>query len=77
MKTQILAISIALAIGACTPIPEKTKPDDAQAVVDAMTYVKSKAGPCYGVVTVSRISSNGSLAENQMIVAVECSEVGF
>ena len=77
MKTTVLILAAAAALAACTPTPQTTEPTEAQAVVDAMTYVKSKVGICYGVTTVTRISSSMTLAVNQMIVAVDCSKVGL
>ena len=60
---------------ACTPSPMVTKPDDAKRLVDSLEYVQAKNGLCYGVSTVKRVSSNGSVAENQMLVHVPCDVV--
>lgn len=64
-------------LGGCTPTPTVTKPTDAQALVEALTFVKAKNGLCYGVATVERFSSSGSLAVNQSVVPVDCGRVGL
>lgn len=65
-------------LGGCTPDPKATKPQDAQAIVDMMTYVKAKNGICYGVATVERMSfPDARLAVNQMMVVVDCGRVGL
>jgi hypothetical protein len=63
--------------GLMTPDPIKTKPEDAQALVDHITYVKDKHGICYAVASVDRISTGGHLAENVMFTAVPCLQVGL
>jgi len=68
---------LTVGLGGCTPTPTVTKVDDAQKLVDAMTFVKAKNGLCYGVATVERLSSNATLAVNQSIVPVECGKVGL
>lgn len=68
---------LTVGLGGCTPTPEKTSAEDAQSLVDAMTYVKAKNGLCFGVATVSRISSGGNSAINQMIVPANCDKVGL
>jgi hypothetical protein len=74
-KTSVF-VFVALLFG-CTPQPKETNSDDAQTLVNAMTYVKAKNGVCFGVVTVDRVSSNAIIATNQMIVPVECSKIGL
>ena len=77
-KKSLIGLSLFTAgLCGCTPTPQNTHTADAQAVVDAMTYVKSKVGICYGVATVSRVSTTGSWAVNQMIVSVNCQSVGL
>lgn len=71
------AATLAGCDGLLTPDPIKTKPSDAQALVDHITYVKAKNGICFGVVSVDRISTGGHLAENQMLVTVDCEKAGL
>lgn len=72
-----LAVAAVLLGGCLTPEPKETKAEDAQKLVDSMRYVKAKNGLCFGVATVDRISTNGTLAMNQMIVQVDCARVGL
>jgi hypothetical protein len=58
-----------------TPQPEVTKPEEAQALVDSMVYVKNKRGLCFGITTVSRMSTSGSVAVNQSVVEIDCKKV--
>ena len=67
-------ILLALLVG-CTPSVEKTETHDAVALVNSLVFVKAKNGLCYGVTSTSRISSNMTVAINQMIVSVDCAKV--
>lgn len=75
MKLIIALIFCSTLAGCLTPDPRVTKPEDAQALVDAMVYVRAKNGACYGVATVVRVGTNGAAAENQMIVPADCALV--
>lgn len=81
LGTALLCGLIAYLLAGCdgllTPDPIKTKPSDAQALVDHIVYVKAKNGICFGVVSVDRLSTGGHLAENQMLVTVDCEKVGL
>lgn len=82
MNKKILTIATALACaamvsGCLEPEAEKTSVKDAQALVDAMTFVKSKHGLCFGIGTVSRMSTNATLAMNNVAVVVDCKAVGL
>lgn len=82
MSKQISVIVVSLACaamlsGCLEPEAAKTSLKDAQALVDAMTFVKSKHGLCFGIGTVSRMSTNGSLAMNNVAVVVDCKAVGL
>jgi hypothetical protein len=78
MKNRVLAVALVATafLAGCTE-PVKTSPTDAQSLVDSLSYVKSKAGVCYGVATVNRLSSSLDVAVNLLIVQVECSVVGL
>lgn len=54
-----------------------TKPEDAQAPVNHITYVKDKRVICYVVASVQRISTSGALAENIMMASVDCEKAGL
>jgi hypothetical protein len=77
----ILGLVAALALAGCdalmTPDVEKTKPSDAQALVDSFVFVKSNKGLCFGVTTTSRMSTNATVALNQLVVPVDCDKVGL
>jgi hypothetical protein len=77
LVTLIAAISVTVTLIARTPAVEETKPQDAQSLVDGITYAKAENGLCFGVVTVSRIDSNLHTAINQMITNVPCNGVGL
>lgn len=80
MKKKMVALALActaLLNGCLEPLPEKTSVKDAQELADAMTFVKSKRGLCFGIGTVSRVSTNGTLAMNNVAVVVDCSAVGL
>ena len=72
----VLAATLLLA-GCLEPDPVMTKPEDAQSLVDHITYVKDKKGLCYAVASVHRISTGGHLAENVMFTAVDCEKAGL
>ncbi len=79
MRKALIGAASVLTVGlaGCTPTPTVTKVDDAQKLVDSMTFVKAENGLCWGVATVERLSSNATLAVNQSIVPVECAKVGL
>lgn len=68
---------LTVGLGGCTPAPVETKGEDAQKLVDAMTYARAKNGLCFGVATVQRVASNGAIAINQVVVPVECKKIGL
>lgn len=76
-NTKLNYIWPLLVLCGCNPTPEETTTADAQALVDSITYVRAKNGLCFGVGTVSRISSGGHVAINQMIVSADCMAAGF
>ncbi len=73
----ILAVCLSGCDGLMTPDIEKTKPDDAQKLVDSLVYVKSNKGICFGVTTTSRMNTSGAVAYSQLVVPIECSKVGL
>jgi hypothetical protein len=82
MNERILILAVAMVCtaplsGCLEPTAEKTSVTDAQALVDAMTFVKSKHGLCFGIGTVSRISTNGTSAMSNVAVSVDCKAVGL
>lgn len=77
MRILLLAAVAAMLTGCLEPDPVVTKPEDAQALVDHITYVKDKRGICYAVASVQRISTGGGLAENVMFTAVDCEKAGL
>lgn len=64
-------------ISACTPRVNKTNTEDALNLVEGLTYTKAKNELCFGVCTVSRLSSGVHKAINQIITYVPCKEVGL
>lgn len=82
MNRKISAIALLLSCaamlsGCLEPSPEKTSVKEAQELADAMTFVKSKHGLCFGIGTVSRMTTNGSMAMNNVAVSVDCTAVGL
>ena len=77
MKALFIVLAAVLLTGCLEPDPINTKPEDAQALVDHITYVKDKRGICYAVASVHRISTSGGLAENVMFTAVDCEKAGL
>ena len=77
----ILGSVVALALVGCDGLMtldvEKTKPSDAKALVDSFVFVKSAKGLCFGVATTSRVSTNGTVAWNQIVVPVDCEKAGI
>ncbi len=76
-KFKYTCLILVAVLCGCTPTPEETTAADAQALVDLIKYVKAKNGLCFGVSTVSRISSGGHVAINQLIVSIDCGAVGL
>ena len=71
-------LCFALALSGCfEPSAEVTKPDEAQALVDALVYVKAKNGLCLGVGTTSRIDTGAKVSYTNQIVTVPCAAVGL
>ena len=70
-------IAMACLLCACSPEPTKTEAQDAQKLVDAMTYAKAKNGLCFGVATVERLDSALRVAVNVIAVQVDCKAVGL
>lgn len=68
----LLASSTLLLAGCFEPEPEETKPEDAQALVDSMVFVKSKQGLCFGVSTTSRFNTGGVASYSNQVVWVPC-----
>jgi hypothetical protein len=54
-----------------------TKPTEAQALVDALVYVKAKNGLCFGVGTTSRMDTGARLSYTNQVVHVPCAAVGL
>ncbi len=76
------SITIALALcallsGCLEPTPTKTETKDAQALVDAMTFVRHRSGLCFGVTTVEKVSTGGHLSMSVAMVQVDCAAVGL
>jgi hypothetical protein len=76
MVAVVAVASAATLTGCLEPDPVKTKPEDAQTLVDHITYVRDKHGICYAVASVQRMSTGGHVAENIMFTAVPCTAVG-
>lgn len=79
MKT-FLIVALAVLMTACgvfEPDVEVTKPQHAQEAADSFVYVKAKNGLCFGVTTLSRMSTGGYVAMNNIIVHVPCEAVGL
>ena len=77
MKYLFILVAAVLLTGCLEPDAVRTKPEDAQSLVDHITYVKDKHGICYAVVSVVRVSTRGGFAENIMMAAVPCDKVGL
>jgi len=70
---KYLIFLLILPLAACfEPEVEVTKPQDAKALVESLVYVKANNGLCFGVTTTSRISTNATMALNNLIVHVPC-----
>ncbi len=75
---SVLTISILLTgCDVFDPDVVPTKIEDAQEIADSFKYVKAKNGVCYGVTTTNRLSTNATVAYNNLVVAVDCSKVGL
>lgn len=77
MVAVVVVASAATLTGCLEPDPVVTKLEDAQALVNHITYVKDRRGICYAVASVQRISTSGGLAENIMMAAVDCEKAGL
>lgn len=78
LLAAVLSGSVAFLLTGCLePEPVVTKSEDAQSLVDHITYVKDKRGICYAVASVQRLSTSGGLAENVMFTAVSCEAAGL
>lgn len=78
MSILLILVFVIIGLAGClTPDPVKTKPEDAKSLVNSIEYVKAKNGLCFGVSSVRRMSTNGAMAENQMLVVVDCEKVGL
>lgn len=75
LRSVLAALLCLLLAGCFEPSPKETTPQDAQALVDAMTYVKAKNGLCFGVATARRFSTDGSGALATLAVEVDCAKV--
>ena len=74
----VCAISCLMLSGCLEPEAEKTDRKEAQKLADSLEYVKSnKTGICFGVGTTSRLSTNGTVAYNNVMVVVDCKSVGL
>ena len=76
--TIALVIVVTFSLTGCLgPTPEKTSVKEAQELADSLMFVKSNKGICFGVGTVSRMSTNATVAMNNVMVTVDCKAVGF
>lgn len=75
---SVLAALLCLLLAGCfEPSPKETTPQDAQALVDSMTYVKAKNGLCFGVTTTKRMSPSGTGTLINLVVEVDCVKVAL
>ena len=74
--SAMLGLMLALT-GCLEPSAEVTKPDEAQALADALVYVKAKNGLCFGVGTTSRMDTGAKLSYTNQVVNVPCAVVGL
>jgi len=77
MKTILALLPVLLLAGCLEPGAVSTTPEDAQALVNHIVYVKDRRGICYAVTSVQRLSTSGSLAENIMFASVDCEKAGL
>lgn len=76
--TRILPLlTVVLLAGCLEPTPTKTETKDAQALVDAMTFVRHHSGMCFGVTTMEKMSTGGHLSMSVAIVQVDCAAAGL
>lgn len=75
MKKLILIMALAGTLAACEPTPINTEAKDAYALVNSFVYVKATNGLCFGVSTISRVSSGGEYSLASPIVNVPCNAV--
>lgn len=78
--TKTLAVTLtlcALLAGCLEPVPTKTEAKDAQALVDAMTFVRHRSGLCFGVTTMQKMSTGANLSMSVAMVQVDCAAVGL
>jgi hypothetical protein len=76
ISTLIIVVSTSALTGCVQRSAEINKVSDAQALVDAITYVKAKNGLCFGVVTI-QTSTNLTVGEGNLLVVVDCNKVGL
>ena len=77
-RNIILAVAfVGLFAAACTPTPVDTAAGDADDLVNSFVYVKANNGLCFGVTTVSRVSSGGQYSLTSPVVNVSCHAVGL
>lgn len=73
---KILSVAAIVLLTACSE-PVKTDHIEAQALVDAMTYVKAKNGLCFGVAAYERLSTSISVATHLVVTSVDCKAAGL
>lgn len=74
----VAVLGLSIFLGGCMkPTSKPTKPGDAQALAEALAYVKARNGLCFGVGTTSRINSSGQISYSNHIAHVPCEVVGL
>lgn len=73
----ISLLGLALALSGCAPTPQETAPNEAQALVGSMVYVRAKNGLCFGVSTTARLDTGGKLSQTNQVVHVPCAAAGL
>lgn len=74
--SAMLCITVALT-GCMGPRTTVTKPTEAQALADALVYVKAYNGLCFGVGTTSRMDTGTRISYTNHVVHVPCAAVGL
>ena len=77
MKKPLIICAALLIAGCRMTEPSETPAADAREVVDSLVYVKARNGICFGVTTMTRLSSSGSITENVLLVSVSWEGVGL